>query len=493
MLPKKAFYLYIYKYERKNSMNKKLFNGLVVIVLMATLITGCASNTPEAPTSSISPETSNAPTVSQTPSVAPSVSPTVIIPQPSKQPVSTSDDTSKPVGSLPQFAQDVRPYDACVLDVPNIYREESYDFSDEIIAITYQAADYRDKETRVFAFLGVPKTASESNPVPAAVLVHGGGGTADAFWVKYWVDRGYAAISMDLEGHYPVKNSGYYLPGTEKNDYSGPVRNGAFGDAGLKDISRQWPYQAVSDIMIARTILGAMPQVRDDAVGIMGFSWGGYLTSFTIGVDNRFAFAIPVYGSAYLTDNFGTATKGKAAKWESSLNIDNVTAKVLWFNSDKDAHFAVSCTSLSYENTADSTLLIDPDLAHGGGNCWSRPEQFILADSVTKGTPGLIKITQQPSGLNPTVKYSLPDGVTVHSAKVYYRDASMGWKDTVGSEWKSMDCTVNAASNTVTVSLPADTVVYYINVYDNRTEKDLFMNKIERIGVSTKVVYLSKD
>lgn len=460
---------------------------------MMMILTGCVTNEPtesktEANTGTINPEVtaSSEPTAERTGIILPS-------------PTATSADPgnkTKPVGSLPQFAQESRPYDACVLNVPEIYREEAHDFSEEIIAITYRAADYRGKETRVFAFLGLPKEASKDNPCPAVVLVHGGGGTADAYWVKYWVDRGYAAISMDLEGHYPEDKGSHFMPGTEKNDYSGPVRNGAFADAGTSDLSKQWTYHAVTDIMLARTILGGMPEVRNDAVGIMGFSWGGYLTSFVIGVDNRFAFAVPVYGSAYLSEMytyFGDAVKGSGAKWEPSLNIKNITAKVLWFNSDKDAHFSVNGTSLSYENTPESILLVDPYLTHGGGNCWSRPEQFIFADSVTRGGKGLIEIEEQPSGLNPVVKYTIPEGISVHSAVVYYRDKEMGWQNTELTSWKSMDCTVDAANKTVSVKLPEDTVAYYINIYDERTEKDLFMNKVERIGSSTKVVYLNKD
>ena len=467
-------------------MKKRLFFHVIVVTVMIALLTGCVTDAPsETKQTAASPEASASP--------APTVEDTgIILPSPTNTNSDPSDETL-PIGSLPQFAQAKRPYDACVLNVPEIHRIEEYDFSEEIIAITYRGADYKGKETRVFAFLGVPKEAGKDNPCPAVVLAHGGGGTADAYWVKYWVDRGYAAISMDLEGHYPIDKGSHFLPETKKNDYSGPIRNGAFADGGTSDLSKQWTYHAVTDIMLARSILGGMPEVRNDAVGIMGFSWGGYLTSFVIGVDNRFAFAVPVYVSDYLAEMysyFGDAVKGAGAKWDPTLNISNITAKVLWFNSDKDDHFTENGTSLSYENTPGSILLLDPNLAHGGGNCWSRPEQFIFADSVTRGTKGLIEIAEQPSGLNPVVKYVIPEGISVHSAVVYYRDKEMGKHNVNKTQWKSMDCTVDAANNSVSVSLPDDTVAYYINIYDERTETDLFMNRAERIGSSTKVVYI---
>lgn len=39
------------------------------------------------------------------------------------------------------------------------------------------------------------------------VLVHGGGGTAFADWVKLWTARGYAAISMSYDGMMPTETT----------------------------------------------------------------------------------------------------------------------------------------------------------------------------------------------------------------------------------------------------------------------------------------------
>ena len=49
---------------------------------------------------------------------------------------------------------------------------------------------WRGRPTRVFAWWGLPRGASAQRKVPAMVLVHGGGGTAFARWVKAWNDRG---------------------------------------------------------------------------------------------------------------------------------------------------------------------------------------------------------------------------------------------------------------------------------------------------------------
>src|ERR1043165_6727457 len=71
-------------------------------------------------------------------------------------------------------------------------------------AVLYEGPAWKGNPTRVFAWIGLPKTEGPGK-VPGMVLVHGGGGTAFADWAKLWTDRGYAAIAMDLCGCRPLK------------------------------------------------------------------------------------------------------------------------------------------------------------------------------------------------------------------------------------------------------------------------------------------------
>ena len=66
-------------------------------------------------------------------------------------------------------------------------------------ALFFDGLPWKGKPTRVFAYYGIPSNEG-GGKVPAIVLVHGGGGTAFARWVKLWNDRGYAAIAMDTCG-----------------------------------------------------------------------------------------------------------------------------------------------------------------------------------------------------------------------------------------------------------------------------------------------------
>ena len=72
--------------------------------------------------------------------------------------------------------------------------------------IFYDGIPYRGKPTKVFAYYGLPsnelvseeQTSEAPRKCPGVVLIHGGGGTAFAEWVRLWNRRGYAAIAMDV-------------------------------------------------------------------------------------------------------------------------------------------------------------------------------------------------------------------------------------------------------------------------------------------------------
>lgn len=66
--------------------------------------------------------------------------------------------------------------------------------NESIRGIFYDGLPYRGKPTRVFAWYGVP--AKTEGKLPAIILVHGGGGTAFRYWVRLWMERGYAVLAM---------------------------------------------------------------------------------------------------------------------------------------------------------------------------------------------------------------------------------------------------------------------------------------------------------
>lgn len=115
-------------------------------------------------------------------------------------------------------------------------------------------------------------------------------------------------------------------------------------------------YHAVGQSILAGNILRADARVDSEKVGITGVSWGGVITSVTIGYDTRFAFAIPVYGSGYLDkakswmkDNFSSAAT--KALWLAQERFSNVDMPILWLCWNDDNCFSINSNSKSYLDT----------------------------------------------------------------------------------------------------------------------------------------------
>ncbi|MBS9464358.1 alpha/beta fold hydrolase [Flagellimonas sp. 389] len=103
-----------------------------------------------------------------------------------------------------------------------------------------------------------PHQASEENPVPALVWVHGGPGGQSrqnfSAFIQYLVNHGYAILAVNNRG-----SSGYGKTFYQMDDLN-------HGDKDLKDCveGKNW--------------LAAQPEINGEKIGIIGGSYGGYMT-----------------------------------------------------------------------------------------------------------------------------------------------------------------------------------------------------------------------
>lgn len=327
----------------------------------------------------------------------------------------------------------------------------------EIKAITYDGLLYRGKKTKVFAYLGIPGNAKEK--VPGIVLVHGGGGVPFASWVKMWNDRGYAAIAMSVTGDFPLTAD--TMPYKEEHGKHREVwqygMHGEFIEDGYldapgndqmanseKDISEQWMYHALGQVIFAHNILRSDEHVDSDKVGITGISWGGVIASLAIGYDDRFSFAIPVYGSGHLAESMGRLgtyfRSGNNPKlWLAEKNFDKVTIPILWLCWNEDWPFSLNSNSDSYRDTVknneDTRLSAIHEMKHAHWNGWGRAESFAFADSVCKKSPKLPRYDVSEG------KIINPDGVNIKGIKLYYLENPLSYIDDengirIAENWK---------------------------------------------------------
>jgi dienelactone hydrolase len=340
---------------------------------------------------------------------------------------------------------------------------ERGDATPNLKPIHYTGPDYQGKPTKVFAWLGLPE--KREGKVPAVVLVHGGGGTASKAWVHNWNNHGYAAISMSLEGHtdqYDAK-----LKGNVRNPDGGPSRSGIFGDSAAP-IQDQWMYQCVADATLAANLLRSLPEVDSNKIGISGCSWGGIITATVIGIDTRYAFAIPVYGSGGLDaipNQYGANLANNEVYknvWDANLRLDRARMPILWLSWPQDAHFPMDAFALSRKKAAHSASLscLIPGMGHG--NLTDRPEWYAFADSVLKeGRPWILQTssTLEDGKVQATFDSTKPlDSAVLVSTTDSGITGSRKWIESAATLKKTGDRWL------VDAALPARTTACFINV-----------------------------
>lgn len=314
------------------------------------------------------------------------------------------------------------------------------------------------------------------------MLVHGGGGHAFAEWVKIWQKRGYAAIAMETTGWYPDDaHKGFVFsecPDTfhnigfkreENGEYiSGPENDGLkTGDLPLYE---QWMIHAIADTILAHSILKKDCRIDPKRIGITGVSWGGIITSLAMCYDPDYAFAIPVYGSAYLEKSLSVMKKVFCTLDDedyriATKRIRKISFPVLWLCWNRDLNFDIIPNSLSYLDTANARakLSVKNGIEHGHIVAWNQPESYRFADSIVKAGTPLPTVEKQPSGKN--IDFMIrKSGKEELQCTVYYLTEAMAYDEhsQMINEWHTAPAVLR--NNRITAILPNDAKGYYVEI-----------------------------
>lgn len=338
---------------------------------------------------------------------------------------------------------------------------------DGVRGLFFESEPYRGKVTRVFAWYGVP--AERRGKLPAMVLVHGGGGTAFAEWVRIWNRRGFAAIAMDTSGAVPLPRGKAHplnVP-RRRHEFAGPNGWGGFDqvDEPLKD---QWSYHAVAAVIRAHSLLRSFPEVDERRVGLTGISYGGYLSSIAGSLDRRFRFAAPVYGcgfadgeeSAWLPalEKMGSARRERwLAQWDAARYLPEARIPFLWVSGTNDRYYPLPGLQRSYRLPRGPRYLsIMPGMKHSHPD-GVKPE--VIA-AFAQSPEGLIQV--QGSGERGEKVWAQFKG-RCSSAVLHYTEDAGPWLSRV---WRAVPAEVRGRR--VEGQLPAKTVAYFFNLSDER-------------------------
>jgi len=377
-------------------------------------------------------------------------------------------------------AQPTMPWDRSALfKTPQVF--EAPEFSTNgVAAVFYEGEPYQGKATRVFAYYAVPQH-DPGKKVPGIVLIHGGGGSAFVRWVQLWNSRGYAAISMDTCGAVSGNAYGQEQKGHVRHAWAGPAGWGGF-DKSADPVKDQWTYHAVAAAVRGHSLLRSFPDVDVQRIGVTGISWGGYLTCIVAGVDDRFAFAVPVYGCGFLGDNSAWLQNFEAmgrenartwlALWDPASYLPLAKMPFLWVTGSNDFAYPMDSLQKSYRSLkAPYTLCVRLRMVHGHGPAGENPREILaFADHFTRGgkpLPEFTSLTREGRKVSATFS-SGP--CTVVQAELNYTLDTGNWKE---RKWVAEPVAVNACSGAVSADIPAAATVYYLNLF---TEDELVVS-----------------
>jgi dienelactone hydrolase len=352
-----------------------------------------------------------------------------------------------------------------VLPAPEIRSDD-----DRIRGLFFAGSPYRGRPTRVFAWLGVPKLA-EGAKAPGIVLLHGGGGTAYEYWVKLWVDRGYAAIAIDHFGAIPGEDRKGPHP---RLPAGGPDGGSAVFSQLGEPLRDQWPFHAASAAILAHSLLLAQPGVDPERTGVTGISWGGYLTCLVAGLDLRLKFAVPVYGCGHYEDTLfaerlrvlpSAQSALWYAQWDARNYIPGIRARVLWLNGTNDKFFWPPAWQKSHLLTEQSlsTVSLRVGMKHSHPPAGDPPEVKAFADHVVLGGESLPKVVaSQRAGNSVTVTYRSPLPLS-KAELIYTSDTQSPWEK---REWHSVPAEI--ADDQILTTVPLGARFYYVMLWNDR-------------------------
>ncbi len=188
--------------------------------------------------------------------------------------------------------------------------------------VTVRRVVFRSRDnSEIFAVIATPKSPGKH---PGMLVLHGGGGCAEAEKAIAWAQRGYVAVAPDLPG---IANPQKL---TETKGRWNALKYGEGRWVASPDASASVIFDAVLAAMKSLYLLRAQPGVDGQRIGVVGISWGGYMTTMVCGLAGdqaRAGFAVFGCGFYDLTaqlngpkSTLGAMPEADRARWLAHLD-----------------------------------------------------------------------------------------------------------------------------------------------------------------------------
>ena len=193
---------------------------------------------------------------------------------------------------------------------PAVLREVPYTNPPSAGVTVRQVVFRLQDEAEVLAVIATPLAQGKH---PGMLVLHGGGGCAETEKAVAWAQRGYVAVAPDLPGIAEPKKIPY-----SKGRWSG-MKYGEGRYVANPEVKASLLFDAVLSAMKSLDLLRAQPDVDQARIGVVGISWGGYMTTMVCGLAGervRAGFAVFGCGFYELTSQQPTLLKMPVAERE---------------------------------------------------------------------------------------------------------------------------------------------------------------------------------
>lgn len=271
----------------------------------------------------------------------------------------------------------------------------------QITRLTYlnRTIPVTGEEVVIYGILARPV---KDGTYPGILVCHGGSGNVSEKWVQSWAKRGYVAFGVDAPGYCNLT----------RTPTTGPWENYKWRTFAVSDddIRRNPLYDGVAAGLNALALLRAQPDVDRTRIGIVGISWGGYMTTMLSGVAGDWVRAsFSLYGCGYFDRgsewmrpiHWWMKRRGETDTWLRHLDAGRRAAGTqshfLMCAAANDWFFWLPAVMATYnEIQSPKSIVIAPNASHalpvpggrgGGGHLTSMGLQWLDLHLKGEGKP----------------------------------------------------------------------------------------------------------
>jgi dipeptidyl aminopeptidase/acylaminoacyl peptidase len=256
---------------------------------------------------------------------------------------------------------------------------ELHDFAlGELKPITWRSFDGMD----IWGLLLMPSTASPGRRLPLLVYVHGGpgGGFTHGLFPQFM----HIVPQVDPYPTAAMASGGFAVL------FPMPRGGAGYGEAGQRAIVNAWGDADYKDIMTGVDALVAQGIADGDRLGVMGASYGGYMTNWIVGHTGRFKAASAGASLSDLADTYYLSEGGEfmvdyfKRPWENAASYakhspmtyaDKVTTPLLIQHGEVDPRVPIAGAWKWYRALKGLGKTVEFDIYPRGGHVLREPMQ----------------------------------------------------------------------------------------------------------------------